>query len=88
MSSEDILTPSELEDRAWAVLAAAAEDRPGDVDELLVTLRWDDLVTVVHATARACVTILAGPDGHARLADAVRALLLDRRVEREGRGGE
>ncbi|MER6484108.1 hypothetical protein ABT264_11270 [Streptomyces virginiae] len=85
--SEDHLTADELQDRAWAVLAAAAEDRPGDVDELLVTLPWDDLVTVVHTTARACVTILAGPDGHARLADAVRGLLLERRAERERRHG-
>ncbi|MGW2584528.1 hypothetical protein ACWCYZ_24915 [Streptomyces virginiae] len=81
--SDDVLTPAELQDRAWAVLAAAAEDRPDDVNELLVTLPWDDLVTVVHATARACVTILAGPEGHARLADEVRALLLERRAERE-----
>lgn len=84
--NEDELTPAELEDRAWAITVAAAEDRAEDVDELLVTLTWDDIVSVVYAVARTSATILAGPRGRAELADAIRRQLLERQAERDGHG--
>ncbi|MGG8409949.1 hypothetical protein ACM614_26950 [Streptomyces sp. 12297] len=84
--SEEILTTDELEDRTWAILAAAAENRSGDVDELLVTLTWDDLVTVVHATARTCARVMVGPGSLDQLAEQVRGHLMERRAEREGLG--
>jgi hypothetical protein len=88
--TEEQLTDEELQDRAWAVLAAAAEKRADDIDELLVTLPWDDMVTVVSLTATLCVGYMAGngvfppPEGELeRTAEQLRALLLKRRAARE-----
>lgn len=82
--TEEQLTPDELSDRVWAIVAAAAENRPDDVDELLVTLPWPDLVTVVFGMAQLGVAMLsqgADPydeDARARVADRVRALIVER----------
>lgn len=91
---EERLSPDELGDRVWAVLAAAAEDRDDDVDELLVTLPWPDLVTVVVGVAGLSVGFMAGgvfppPDAErARLAEYFRALVLERLARREPGHGD
>ncbi|GHC26998.1 MULTISPECIES: hypothetical protein [Streptomyces rochei group] len=88
--TEELLTPDELTDRCWAVTAAAAEGRHEDVDELLVTLPWDDLVTVVFTVAQLGVGLLSGgadprdQEARARVADRLRGFLLERLAEREG----
>ncbi|WP_411076656.1 hypothetical protein [Streptomyces sp. cmx-10-25] len=86
--TEEHLTPDELTDRCWAVVTAAAENRPDDIDELLVTLPWDDLVSVVFSVAQLGVGMLtrgADPrdeDARARVADRLRVLLLERAAGR------
>jgi hypothetical protein len=87
--NEEYLSPDEMEDRVWAVLAATAEDRDQDVDELLVTLPWDDLVTVVcglgsvAAGAMARRTGLDAATARGRVAEVARTLLMERRAARE-----
>ncbi|WP_435272201.1 hypothetical protein [Streptomyces parvulus] len=87
--TEERLTPDELGDRCWAVLAAAAENRDDDVDELLVTLPWDDLVSVVFTVAQLGVGLLSGgadprdQEARARVAETVRRELVQRLAERE-----
>ncbi|MFD0138022.1 hypothetical protein ACFVIL_29280 [Streptomyces sp. NPDC127159] len=88
--TEEWLDQDELTARCWAVLAAVAEGRHEDVDELLVTLPWDDLVTVVCGIGSVAVGALAGPTGldkataRERVADAARRLLMERIAKREG----
>lgn len=60
--TDEALTDRELEARAWAILAAVADDRGADVDALLGTLLWSDLVAVVYAIAHVCVEFIAGTD--------------------------
>ncbi|NEA78033.1 hypothetical protein G3I30_02640 [Actinospica acidiphila] len=87
--SEEHLTPDELTDRCWAVLAAATEQRHDDVDELLVVLPWDDVVTVVCGIASFTVGAVIGQadmderTGRERLAEVVRRELLERLASRE-----
>ncbi|WP_405698202.1 hypothetical protein OHA99_26730 [Streptomyces coelicoflavus] len=89
--TEERLSPDELTDRCWAVLAAAAEDRHDDVDELLVTLPWPDLVTVVCGIGAFTAGAMAGRAGldeataRTDVADVVRRELLERLARREGR---
>lgn len=86
--TEEHLTDDELSDRVWAILAAAAEGRDQDVSELLVTLPWDDVVTVVLGIAGLSFGFMAGgvfPPSEAeraRLAEHFRALLLENVAER------
>ncbi|MGW1034314.1 hypothetical protein ACWD4Z_19255 [Streptomyces antibioticus] len=88
--SDEILTPDELHDRTLAILAAAAEGRADDVDELLVTLPWHDLVTVVFGIAQLGARIFAPSvpamfeQTQTQAADRLRALLLERQAERPG----
>ncbi|MGA5339024.1 hypothetical protein ACPCK3_07395 [Streptomyces griseoincarnatus] len=88
--TEEHLTPDELGDRCWAVLAAAAEDRHDDVSELLEPLPWADLVTVVCGIGAFTVGAMAGragldePTARSRVAEVVRRELLERLAEREG----
>ncbi|MGW3392791.1 hypothetical protein [Streptomyces hydrogenans] len=92
--SDEILSSGELADRCWAIVTAAAENRPDDVGELLVSLPWPDLVTVVFGVAQLGVVLLTpgvdprDEDARARVAEGVRALLLERAAGREpGRDG-
>ncbi|WP_108986961.1 hypothetical protein [Streptomyces coelicoflavus] len=88
--TEELLSPDELTDRCWAVLAAAAEDRHDDVSELLETLPWPDLVTVVCGIGAFTVGAMAGRAGldeataRADVAAVVRRELLERLARREG----
>jgi hypothetical protein len=78
------LTESELIARAFAVLAAVAEERTGDVEHLLVTLRWPDLTTVVYALGNLAVDVIAdlrgldceAPEDRAAVAEQARRLLM------------
>lgn len=89
--TEEQLTPDELGDRVWAIIAAAAENRTADVDELLVTLPWADLVTAVSGLAQLGVAVLAqgadpyDTDARARVADTLRALIVERVAGRDER---
>ncbi|MEU3033506.1 hypothetical protein [Streptomyces griseoaurantiacus] len=88
--TEEHLSTDELQDRCWAVLAAAAEGRDQDVDELLVTLPWADLVTVVCGIGSLAVGALARSFGldedtaRGRVAEVARGLLAERLAAREG----
>ncbi|MGW1039640.1 hypothetical protein [Streptomyces sp. NPDC002547] len=90
--TEEYLTADEMEDRVWAILAAATENRPEDIDELLVTLPWPDLVEIVFFVAQLGVALLtrgADPrdqDARAKVATQLRALLVERLAARERPG--
>ena len=83
MSGEQ-LTEADLETRAWAVVAAVAEDRTGDVDQLLATLDRPDVEAVVYGIANAFVEVLAdrygldgeNPEDRAQVADRARRIVL------------
>ncbi|MGW0630148.1 hypothetical protein [Streptomyces sp. NPDC002758] len=88
MTTEEDLNPDQMEDRVWAILAAAAENRTDDISELLVTLPWPDMVEVVFYVAQLGVALLTGGAGprdqeaRARVAARLRALLLERQAGR------
>jgi hypothetical protein len=88
--TEEQLTEGELTDRVWAIVAAAAENRPDDMEELLVTLPWPDAMTVVFCVAQLAVAMLSqGADPYdtearARVADQLRALIVERMAGRDG----
>ena len=81
VTEEDLDVPG-LTARAMVVIATVAEGRTDDLDELLVTLRWDDLVTVMNAVADVTVQALAlvygidhrSPEGRQAVADQARRL--------------
>ncbi|MFG2311172.1 hypothetical protein ACGFS9_21255 [Streptomyces sp. NPDC048566] len=87
--TEEHLTTDQLGDRVWAILAATAEGRDADVDELLVALPWPDLITVVCGLGALATGAVAGHAGidhttaRGRVADAARGLLADRIAQRE-----
>ena len=88
--TEENLTADELQDRAWAVLAAVAEERGADVDELLVTLPWRDLVAVVYGIANVTVGFMAGSHDfpltaaeRTRVVVMLRGMLLNRAAGRD-----
>lgn len=89
MTEEDLDVP-ELEDRVWAILAAAGDNRPDDVSELLETLPWSDLVTVVFGVAELNVRLMSGGDEQARgrLVERMRAHLLERAGQRGQTGAD
>lgn len=87
MTEED-LSAGELRERALAVIAAAAEDRDDDISELLATLPWDDLISVVYGVASLCAAHMAGsrfppdPAAMALVADHLRGRIARCAAER------
>jgi hypothetical protein len=88
----ETLTEGELIARAWAVVAAVAEERTGDVDELLRTLRWPDLATVVYALGNLAVDLIAelrgldceAPEDRALVAEQARRLVMRGMTDGDG----
>lgn len=80
--TEESLTESEMVARALAIVATVADERGDDLDELLVTLPWPDLLTVVYAVANTTVETLAllhgldagTPEGRQKVAEQARRL--------------
>jgi predicted outer membrane lipoprotein len=88
----ETLTEGELMARAFAVLAAVAEERTDDVDQLLVTLRWPDLTTVVYALGNLAVDVIAElrgldcevPGDRAAVAEQARRLVVRGMTDGDG----
>lgn len=72
---EEQLTESELEDRAWALLALAVEGSGSDVGQILGRLPRGDIATIAYVIAGLYVGLLAG-DGTYPVAEADRAQVL------------
>ncbi|MFF9215507.1 hypothetical protein [Streptomyces viridosporus] len=83
-SGHETLNESELVVRTLAVVAAVAEERTDDVDELLRTLDWPGVTTVAYSLANVAVESLAvlygldseTPEGRAAVADQARRLVM------------
>ncbi|MGA5599865.1 hypothetical protein ACPCUF_02305 [Streptomyces griseoincarnatus] len=80
--TEEHLTESEMVARAAAILATVAEERGDDLDELLVTLPWPDMMTVMYAVGNVAVEALAllhgldneTPEGRQAVAEQARRM--------------
>ncbi|MCX4557956.1 hypothetical protein OHA02_17310 [Streptomyces phaeochromogenes] len=87
--TEERLSNDELYDRCWAVFALAVEGRDDDVDELLVTLPWEDVITVVCGLGSMAAGAMGRGTGldevaaRARVAGMARAMLMERLAARE-----
>lgn len=88
----ETLTEGELIARAWAVVAAVAEERTSDVDELLRSLRWPDLTTVVYGLGNLAVDLIAdrrgldceAPEDRAVVAEQARRLVVRGMTDDDG----
>lgn len=81
----------EVTNRAWAIVAATAEDRPQDVHALFCELAWPTQLAVMYGVATALVRSLAdagtGPitaEQRAMVADTARRQLIERAGRDDG----